>query len=156
MALAGWERLTRMLSPGGEAWGAVHHSLGAAYHDRACGDSSNNINACIEHLEQALTVYDSAKFPEQWARTHNKLASAHMRAMEVEGGDHAQKALAHLQHTLDVYTREAHAEQYARVQMDAGGIYLNRSNLGMPKGDPELARDCYTAALQVLYVCVCV
>ena len=55
---AGWARLARMLAPGGEAWAAVHHSLGAAYHDRFEGNATENIDAAAKHLNQALGVYE--------------------------------------------------------------------------------------------------
>src|SRR5262249_26731143 len=129
---------TRQAFP--ERWAMTQHNLASAYRERIRGERADNLEAAIDHYQQALKVRTRQAFPEDWAMTQNNLANVYCERIYWAPADNLEAAIAHCQQALEVFTLEQFPANRRRTLGNLGHLHFDERHW-------EGARAAYSEAI---------
>ena len=125
-AIEGLESALSQAEEGGVAWARIHRNLGDAYRRLQIGDPSKNMKTALEHVNQALSVFDRDRFPDDWAQLQHNLGTIHYSNQGGDRADNIERALACYRRTLEVHTRTEYPQYFGLTNAAMGMALLER------------------------------
>jgi tetratricopeptide (TPR) repeat protein len=132
-------------------WAATESKLGQALTERGTANlSSDDISEAIDAFGAALTVQTKAALPLGRAATLRDRAAAERQLGDMlDDTQWYDNAIADEQEALTGFTRDESPLDWAATEEALGGVAMARAASTGAADDWRLARDAYTAALEI-------
>jgi len=105
----------------------MHHTLGTAYQERVRGETSDNTELAIHHLELALRAEEVLSSKVRWG-IHNNLGNSYARRVVSSSSANRDIALGHLHAAVDNCARVARPVDWATTHVGLCNVYRMSSH----------------------------
>ncbi|NEQ35067.1 MAG: CHAT domain-containing protein [Okeania sp. SIO3I5] len=117
-------------------WGALQQNLGNAYSDRRKGNSAENLELAIDHMNQSLKVRTKEADPYEWAITQKNLGAIYLDRKLGGRGDRITNfklVIECYEKALQVLNLEKYPVDWAKTQHNLVACYKNLADFVEPR-----------------------